>query len=322
MSKKQNKVAGAKIRAGILSNRKAQQQKVISTELAIDALRRSGYLLETRIAKALEQFASHVSVNAVFVDPETEQSRELDAYCYRAETSDKYEFFSVSAHVLIECVNNPQPIAFFSNGLTTHRSPVSAARPSWLGLYPLEKTIGLEDFHHCFRREHANNYCTFIEKKSGEWMATHADEQHGEFTMLAMLAQLTREKQLQVLEDLSQPQNALHLCGIELIYPLLIAGGSIFDVQQDATGHVHLKSVDHVAYLRRHMWRGVRRYCPIDVVTEKYLPRFLRMIEMECKRTLKRLESRSDEIIEAAKQSKPGLGEPNTPDDPLQDYLP
>jgi hypothetical protein len=299
--------------------REIAHNQIISTELAIDALRRSGYLLETRIARTLDQFASHLSVNVVFADPETGQSRELDAYCFRAETGNRYEYFSASAHVLIECINNPQPIAFFSNEVTTQAYPVTAARPLWLGLDPLEKTIGLEDFHHCFRQSLANNYCTFVEKKSREWMATHADEQHREFSTLAMLAQLTREKQLQVLEDYSRPQDAVQFCGVDLIYPLLVAEGLLFDVRQNAAGQVQLKSVDHVTYLKRQMWKGVRRYCPIDVITETFLPRLLRMIEVECKRTLVRLERRGEEILEAVRQNRAPA---NDLGDPLEDFLP
>jgi hypothetical protein len=301
------------------SGRQSERKEIISTELAVDALRRSGYLLETRIARTLDQFASHFFVNIVFADPETNQPRELDAYCFRAETGNTYEYFTASAHVLIECVNNPQPIAFFSNGLTTPVYPITAARPLWLGLDPIEKTIGLEDFHHCFKQRLANNYCTFIEKKSREWMATHADEQHREFSTLAMLAQLTREKQLRVLEDYSRPQDAVQFCGVDLIYPLLVAEGLLFDVRQNASGHVQLKSVNHVTYLKRQMWRGVRRYCPIDIVTEKFLPKFLRMIEAECRRTLVRLENRGEEILEAVRENRTAETDVS---DPLGDFLP
>jgi hypothetical protein len=291
----------------------------IPPEFAIEALSRSGYLLETRIAKKLDQFASHLSVNVVFADPETGQSRELDAYCFRAETGKSHEFFTASAHVLIECVNNPQPIAFFSNGLATHAYPLTAARPRWLGFYPLERTIGIEDFHHCCKGGVVSNYCTFVEKKSGEWMATHADEQHKEFATLAMLAEMTRGKQLQILEEYSRPQDAIEFCGVELIYPVLVAEGALFKVAQDTKRRVQLTNVDHITYLKRQMWKGIRRYCPIDVITEKFLPRFLRMIETESKRTLSRLEKRADEILAAVKEKQQAGTDSN---DPLEDFLP
>jgi hypothetical protein len=274
------------------ASRQRARPETISTEIAVDALRRSGYLLETRIARTLDQFASHLFANVVFADPETGQPRELDAYCYRAETGNRYEHFTAYAHVLIVCINNPQPIAFFSSGLNNRAYPVTAARPLWLGLYPIEQTIRLEDFHHGFRQDLANNYCTFVEKKSRGWMATHADEQHREFSTLATLAQLTKEKQLQVLEDYSRPQDAVQFCGVELIYPVLVAEGLLFDV---------------------------RRHCPIDVVTERFLPRFLRMIEMECRRTLVRLEKRGEEILEAVREKNAPTSDS---DDPLEDFLP
>jgi hypothetical protein len=150
-------------------------------------------------------------------------------------------------------------------------------------------------------------------------MATHADEQHGELSTLAILARLAREKQLQVLDDYSRPQDAIQFCGVELIYPLLIAEGVLFDVRQNQTGRVHLKRVNHVTYLKRHMWRGVRRYCPIDVITEKFLPRFLRTIEIECRRTMARLERRGEAILEAVRENKT---EASDAGDPLEDFLP
>ena len=150
-------------------------------------------------------------------------------------------------------------------------------------------------------------------------MATHADEQHREFSTLAMLAQLSKEKQLQVLEDSSQPQNAIQVCGVDLIYPLLIAEGMLFDVSQLSGGRIRMKSVDHVTYLKSHIWKGVRRYCPIDVITEQFLPQFLRIIEGECKRTMARLEKRGEEILEAVRENNAAASESG---DPLEDYLP
>src|SRR3954453_7667950 len=96
--------------------RKAPSTKhTISLDDALDALRRSGYLLETRVAKVLSGFGSHTEVNVVYTDPWSKLPRELDAYCLKAELSDAVEFLEASAHLLIECINNPQPIAFFSS---------------------------------------------------------------------------------------------------------------------------------------------------------------------------------------------------------------
>jgi hypothetical protein len=291
----------------------------ISVEDAIEALSRSGYLLENRIAKKLDAFATHLSMNVLFSDPESGQPRELDAYCFRGETSDAHEFFEASAHLLIECINNPQPIAFFAGARTPSLYPILAARPAWLGPYPIEESIGIAKFHHCFKAPIATNYCTFVSKKSGEWMVTHADEQHREFSTLSALAQLTREKQLQVLEDYSRPEDAMHYCGIELIYPILVVEGTLFKVGQDSKATVKLEQIDHIRYCRSQIWKGTRRYCPIDVVTEGFFPKHLELIEADCKQVLDAMERRADEILEAARNQHGYQGAERSE---LEDYLP
>jgi hypothetical protein len=284
--------------------RRSTPRETISTEDAVEALKRSGYLLENRIARGLDEFATHLSVNVVFSDPETNQRRGLDAYCFRSEVSDTREFFSASAHLLIECVNNPQPIAFFKPARKSTHYPILAARPAWLGPRPIEESIGIEGFHSSFKVPVATNYCTFVAKKSDEWMVIHADEQHREFSTLAMLAQLTREKQLKMLDEYSRPQDAIQFCGIELIYPILVVEGILFEVDQNSKGVLKLESIDRIRYCRNQIWKGRRRYCPIDVVTEKFFPQVLKLIRTDCRRMLRRLEARSDEILEAAREEQ------------------
>jgi hypothetical protein len=287
-------------------SRRPSQKEMISTEEAVDALARSGYLLENRIARTLDRFATHLSMNIVFSDPEDGRPRELDAYCFRGESSDIHDFFETSAHLLIECVNNPQPIAFFCGTRNLSLYPVLAARPAWLGPHPIEESIAIEKFHHCFKASVATNYCTFVSKKSGEWMVTHADDQHNEFSTLSSLAQLTREKQLEVLEEYSRPEDATQYCGIELIYPILIVEGALFEVEQDVKGAVKLERIEHIRYCKSQIWRGVRRYCPIDVVTERFFPKLLGHIENDSKQILRLMEERSDEIVEAARNQRDG----------------
>ncbi|HLK05182.1 MAG TPA: hypothetical protein VKT53_12145 [Candidatus Acidoferrum sp.] len=290
---------------------------IISPEDAVDALSRSGYLLENRIARTLEKFATQLLVNVAFVDRATSQVRELDVYCFKGQLSDYNEFFSCSAHLLIECVNNPQPIAFFRSTRDMNLYPLLAARPAWLDLSPIEETIHIEKFHNCFTVPLATNYCTFVTKKSGEWMVTHADEQHQEFSTLATMAQMTREKQLTVLEEMSRPEDAIEACGIEFIYPILVVEGTLFEVIQDAKGLIKLRSINRIRYGKSQIWNGTRKYSPIDVMTESYFPKFLRLVESDCRNALRLLEERSEDVLEAAK-NRESLGERFA----FEDYLP
>lgn len=292
----------------------------ISREEAIDALTRSGYLLENRIARVLDEFGTELVMNVSVLDPETKQQRELDAYCFRGELSDRNELFSSSAHLLIECVNNPQPIAFFKSARTVNPYPIVAARPSWLGPHPIEDCIGMEDFHHSFKAPASTNYCTFVSKKNGEWMVTHADEQHQEFVSLAVLAELVRRKQLDAHGEMSRPQDGFYFCGIDMIYPILIVEGLLFQVHQDAAGVVDLIPSDHLRYCKSHILEGTRRFCPIEIVTERFLPQLLKLIAADCKSALRALEEREDEVLEAARNQ-------DGPEEPMHrsvlgDFLP
>lgn len=295
--------------------RKPVHKETISAEEAIEALSRSGYLLENRIARKLDGFATHLFMNVVFADPESKQTRELDAYCFRSELSDCHEFFSSAAHLLIECINNPQPIAFFRSTRNPNLYPVLAARPAWLGPHPIEEGVGIEEFHHAFTVPVATNYCTFVTKKSGEWMVTHADEQHQEFSTLATLTQLTKEKQLKILDDLSRPQDAMQNCSIEFIYPLLVVQGTLFEVDQDSKGTVKLEPIDHIRYCKSQIWRGNRRYCPIEVVTERFFPQLLKLIETDCQQTLRMLEEKSEDVLEAAREQDSSVQPRESEDD-------
>lgn len=81
---------------------------------ARSALLRSGYLIEYRTEALLRKRGWFVEANSPYQDTETQKSRELDIYALfyrRMGTDTKDRLFS---SVLIECVNNPQPIAFFT----------------------------------------------------------------------------------------------------------------------------------------------------------------------------------------------------------------
>src|SRR5271169_801485 len=87
---------------------------VISTKKIDDALRRSGYLIEYRIEEVLRRHGYHVSANTSYPDPITRKPRELDLSAIIAERADASTKDWVFALCLIECVNNPYPLAFLT----------------------------------------------------------------------------------------------------------------------------------------------------------------------------------------------------------------
>src|SRR5690348_2889546 len=89
-------------------------QPVINLAEAKDALIRSGYLLESRVEAVLRDFPYYVQANASYSDPETGKSREYDLYAMGAHKAGPAETDYQFTVLLIECVNNPQPLVLLT----------------------------------------------------------------------------------------------------------------------------------------------------------------------------------------------------------------
>ena len=86
----------------------------ISHEQIRDALQRSGYLLEYRIEQMLRRHGYAVESNQMYPDPITGKSREVDLTAISAEPLTRDYENILWPRLIIECVNNTQPMAFFT----------------------------------------------------------------------------------------------------------------------------------------------------------------------------------------------------------------
>jgi hypothetical protein len=85
----------------------------ISRHEAAEALRRSGYLLEARVEHFLATHGYYVDANDAYPDPATGKSRELDLVAMTARRVSRDDDFVFNI-LLIECVNNPQPLVLLT----------------------------------------------------------------------------------------------------------------------------------------------------------------------------------------------------------------
>jgi hypothetical protein len=161
----------------------------ITITQAEEALTRSGYLLESRLENVLRENGFYVEANSAYLDSETGKSRELDLYAMNAEMGDSENEFVFSV-LLIEAINNPQPIAFITKesqisflhhedikvaGLPI-KIPSAASPDEWISL-PVY--LSMNEYHHYCQVNIATQYCSFKQKKNEagkkEWMAFHDD---------------------------------------------------------------------------------------------------------------------------------------------------
>lgn len=219
-----------------------------------DALMRSGYLLESRLETVLLDRKFTVEANGAYVDPSTKKSREVDLMGMQFRflgTQEKRG--SIGTVLIIECINNSQPVAFFTKKYTKEGSRLSNSSISMAGT-PLElegpadylcDVLQLSTFHHYFTGHFATQYCSFQKKKSEkEWMAFHSEDNHDAFN--AVINAMNHHIALQT--DLHQ-RSDVDTIDITFFFPVVVFQEEILEVIPDK-GSVTFNAVDHVQYRR------------------------------------------------------------------------
>ena len=143
----------------------------------INAIQRSGYLLEQRILPIFEKFHYAIDLNAIFPDPETGKSREIDikAFCMKKifDTDDFYNFLNIN--LLCECENNKQPSLFFIRDYYDYELELFCGDIALSGI-PIQFSdknsfisfsdfLELKNFDPYGKGDISTQYCTFQKKK-------------------------------------------------------------------------------------------------------------------------------------------------------------
>lgn len=267
----------------------------------LDALNRSGYLLEQRVEQFFCNNRYHISNNNYFVDDGTNKLREIDLV---AETSDgrlrsmNHDVTGTLTYKLIcECENNPQPAVFFlskgkypegGQGLFDVTIPHitlpdnASADEHYRWGESLLNSQNVFQEHHFFNMPFSTQYCSFLPKDQykpeGKWIAKHLDEQHETFTNLMKGAAFISEKDAGHIKQ--YPTFYYGNYQVYLYYPVLILQNQLYTAQATADG-VDLQECDHLVYWRNHKIENSEHLFGIDVIRESYLPTYLKLIEDE-----------------------------------------
>lgn len=270
----------------------------ITEEQTREALERSGYVLEVQVEQRLRKTGYYVQANSAYPDPDTGKPRELDIFAINAQRAGRDRLDFLFPVLLIECVNNPQPIAFFtkrSQVAELHAEevrfsglPVKIAKPakrdSWVSL---AEFVRLSAFHHYCRPRVATQYCSFARKKgSNDWLALHEGPQFDSFVKLAHALEHAIDEHFE--GWLPGPKEWVNL---QVYYPLLIVQGRILEVGQGRHG-LTMKPVKHVQFRRSSIWRNEETTYQVDVITNEYLGQFLHLVESEVARIARTMRRR------------------------------
>lgn len=269
-----------------------------------DALLRSGYLIESRIENTLRKRWGYVEANASYEDPETGKSRELDLYSMLAQKAGPEEYDFIFSVLLIECVNNPQPIALltkeplipFMHGEDVKLAglPVQIWDKKHKWWEKLADFLVMEKYHHYCKGRIATQYCSFLEKKGGqkkEFLATHEGSHFDAFKKLCHATDYFIDDHFKSWSFTREKESV----NINFYYPLLIVQGELLDAR--VKGHtVTLKNVPHLQFRRSAIVNGEEIIYQIDVIAERYFSKYLDILDQETAKTARLLRRRHNVV--------------------------
>jgi hypothetical protein len=274
----------------------------ISHDQIRGAVQRSGYLVEYRIEQVLGRYGYSVQANQAYPDPITRKSRELDVTAIAGVGITSDWLNSIWSRLLIECVNNPQPIGFFTKTPETPTTHIFDLKCSGVPVKikkgkewtKLSDFLDMQRYHHHCKGKIATQYCSFTAKKGTnpiEWLAQHEDTHFGSFDKLCFaldheINQHYAHTRLRVKETVN----------VQMYYLILVASGELVEIMP-ARKEVKLRAANHIHYVQSYITNGREQIYHIDVVTEKYLRRLLNIIDDELQKTV-RLFRRRKEIIQ------------------------
>jgi len=268
----------------------------------IEAIKRSGYLLESMVSKYLSESGFFVESNQVIVDPFTEKSREIDlvAEYHNFDASSRSEHKCVSKiNFVFEIKNNSAPLVLLTQ--FEHSPNIE----DWLGLkerqtFPEEMpekyfTGFWDDLINKNRGQIFTQYCSFQRKKqNSELMALHPDDIHIGLSKISQYCEEAIETWGRESIDRKNGyfRNLIHL-------PVLLISEDLYELTYNEEGNADLKEVEQSILVHNYHHKDEPSMAYIYVVTKKGFEKFIKnMLKLEQKIELDMIKFRQKTVVQ------------------------
>lgn len=258
----------------------------IKEDEIIEAVKRSGYLLENRILKSFLEFKFRAEANhIIFLDNSETNYREIDI---SATKTIKYfeidEFLSLAlyTHFMVECINNIQPLSLFENLGDTGEPAADWIYNLKINNEELIETIStiIPDIVHDYETKiiqptPSKQYCSFTKKKgdhkNDQWMAEHPDKFHRTLLKLVECVKY-KFKQINDRWEGVRPQ----IGRLDIFIPVIILQNGLNMIIQKIEPEAEIE-MQEIKYhrLKTPYEDDYHQYVSIDVVSEKYFKEYL-----------------------------------------------
>jgi hypothetical protein len=258
---------------------------VPTPEQILEALGRTGFLLEQAVATELQQLGLHVNTGVAFEDPDEGKSREIDVLATSFHLNRK-NMVGVQCEIVCECKNTQWPFVLigpaktaneFLHGPVGYTFPIphfaeplaqEGTEPESYILVPTFNVLGLADEHYLANSHNAVQVAR-ISRKNNKWQA----DNEGIFDSIVYpvaKALLARRKAYSI--DAAPEPGQLAL--VYLCFPMIVTSGGLYfldTTEADPTP----KEVSHVTLLREIRTESTNGHFIIDFVTKEGLTPFV-----------------------------------------------
>lgn len=265
-----------------------------------DALKRSGYLLESRLLRTLSDHEYTLYPNEVYPDPITGKSREIDVFglkTFRTKIKlDRELSLIVDSNIIIECSNNPQPAVFFRRTDKKKFTVFEKFKYNKIEQIPFGEhgspgwefdvfTTSDKNFHYnSFER--CTQYCSFLQKKRQidgrkEWLAAHPDGLNDVFNKLYDFVNHRCARDGEWMPESFHEKDVY----VILYFPVVVLQNDLFEVLE-SNGEVDMTQVNHTIYEFSRFETDSKSFL-VDVISEKYFPNYLQLLQKDCEELIK-----------------------------------
>lgn len=230
-----------------------------------ESLSRSGYLMESRLVRALDSHGYFVEPNRSIQDPRTGKSREIDLVAEYHDWIPEHAGTTVKTTFVVEALNNKYPfvllterpstpIADFESYIKFICTPQPSPFVELIDLYDEKRA----DLHNLF-----SQYCVLTGKNNThELMASHPDDTYGSFLKMAEYVEDEIARWISFEEE--SPYWRLFFW-----QPILVVSGQLVTATVHDTGAVQIDDTD-IGRLEFNWHAGDKpRTTVIEVVREK-----------------------------------------------------
>jgi hypothetical protein len=277
-------------------------------EEIVEALARSGYLMEQEVAQLLDEEGYYTTPNEGFIDPDTGEAREYDLHAINAARIAHGRSEVLWPVLLIECKQSESPLV-----LLTHDRALAGLWPTcdfekhWSGMpariyseapddegEPVCRYLDLSRRHHYWTCKRLSTQFAQLFPKGQAWVAKHGDVYDGAIIPLIKALRHETEKHQQA----CQPSREDTASNLQIYYLILLWRGPMYEYHIGGD-KASLTAAEHVNLVRRYRSRTIDGEFHIDVVAEPHLPSFLRMVSREAENIANLLRRHRSAILKS-----------------------